>query len=61
MYVAGDVINFDGVPGFNLEPMDDTAKKAKTSASKAASADVNKAEFALAMADSVANGGKTGA
>lgn len=58
MFKAGDVINFDGVPGFNLDPVDDAAKKAKAAASKAASRNVNKSDLAQSMADNVANEGK---
>lgn len=58
MFVAGDVINFDGVPGFNLEPVDDAAKKAKAAASKAAARNVNTPDFAQSIADDVANEGK---
>ncbi|NHN85799.1 hypothetical protein GOB93_14275 [Acetobacter musti] len=52
---AGTVITFDGVPGFNLEPMDAAAKKAKEDAGKAASVDVNTPDYVHQMVKSVDN------
>lgn len=50
---VGDVIEYDGVPGFNLDPADAAAKKAKDTASKPASRNVNTSEFVQDMAKSV--------
>ncbi|WP_155723597.1 hypothetical protein [Gluconobacter oxydans] len=50
---VGDVIEYDGVPGFNLEPADATAKRAKDAASKSAARNVNTSEFVQDMAKAV--------
>lgn len=50
---VGDVIEYDGVPGFNMDPVDDAAKKAKKAATTTASRDVNTSEFVQDMAKAV--------
>lgn len=42
---TGTVIEYDGVPGFNLEPVDAAAKKAKAAAGNTVSRDVNGRAF----------------
>ncbi|MBM3099135.1 hypothetical protein JRX38_14180 [Gluconobacter cerinus] len=42
---VGQVIDFDGVPGFNLEAVDTAAKKAKEAAGANGARDVNSQAF----------------
>lgn len=45
LVTAGEEVDYAGIPGFNLDPLDDEARAAKERAGQLAQRDVNSREF----------------